>query len=177
AAGVLTFGPVSHQYLDNPASDSGFAITATLTDEDDNSGSGSTAVAVNNVAPANVQLSLSPATINENDSTSLSGSFTDPGTLDTHTVLIHWGDGSADTTLNLAAGILSFSTSHQYLDNPAGGTYAITATSTDKDGASGSGGTSVTANNVTPANLLLSLSATGINVNDSTLLSGTFTDP
>ncbi|TMQ31844.1 MAG: hypothetical protein E6K70_21825 [Planctomycetota bacterium] len=177
AAGVLTFGPVSHQYLDNPASGSSFAITATITDEDDNSGSGSTAVAVNNVAPANVQLSLGLAAINENDSTSLSGSFTDPGTLDTHTVLIHWGDGSADTTLNLAAGILSFSTSHQYLDNPAGGTYAITATSTDKDGASGSGGTSVTVNNVAPANLLLSLSATGINVNDSTLLSGTFTDP
>ena len=33
----------------------------------------------------------------------LSGSFTDPGTQDTHTVMIAWGDGSTNTTLNLAA--------------------------------------------------------------------------
>ena len=38
-----------------------------------------------------------PGTINENDSTALSGSFTDPGILDTHTVAINWGDGVTDT--------------------------------------------------------------------------------
>ena len=32
----------------------------------------------------------------------LTGSFTDPGTLDTHTVVINWGDGSPNTILTLA---------------------------------------------------------------------------
>ena len=36
---------------------------------------------------------------------------------DTHTVTIKWGDGSSDTTLNLAAGQFSFSTTHQYKDD------------------------------------------------------------
>jgi len=40
------------------------------------------------VAPASV--TLSATTINENQSTTLSGSFTDPGTLDTHVVVIKW---------------------------------------------------------------------------------------
>ena len=32
--------------------------------------------------------------IDENGSVTLSGSFADVGTLDTHTVLIDWGDGT-----------------------------------------------------------------------------------
>ena len=64
----------------------------------------------------------------------LSGSFTAPGVLDTHTVVIAWGDGSANTTLNLAASVLTFSTTHQYLDNQSGNApYNISATLTDKD--------------------------------------------
>jgi len=178
AADVLTFGGVSHQYLDNPASGSSYAVSVTVTDKDNGSGTGSTNVTVNNVAPANVQLSLSASNINENDSTTLSGSFADPGTLDTHTVVINWGDGSAATTVNLAAGALSFSgVSHQYLDNPAGGSYAIIATVTDNDGASGSGSTSVTVNNVAPANLQLTLNPATISENGSTTLNGSFTDP
>src|SRR2546421_2514331 len=54
-------------------------------------------VTVNNVAPNNVNLSLSADTIDENQSTTLSGTFTDPGTLDTHVVTIDWADGSAPT--------------------------------------------------------------------------------
>src|SRR5207244_2419552 len=100
AAGILTFSGVSHQYLDDPTGGS-YAINVTVTDNDGASGSGATSITVNNVAPANVQLSLSATTINENDPTSLSGSFSDPGTLDTHTVVINWGDQNS-TTLNLA---------------------------------------------------------------------------
>src|SRR5207302_1686453 len=84
--------------------------------------------------------------------TSLSGSFADPGTLDTHVVVINWGDGSANTTLNLTAGVTSFSgVSHQYLDNQAADApYTISATVTDKDGAAASGSTQVTVHNVAP---------------------------
>ncbi|TMQ31845.1 MAG: PKD domain-containing protein [Planctomycetota bacterium] len=176
-AGVLSFGPVSHQYLDNLPSGSTYPITATVTDKDKGSGQGNTNITVNNVAPANVQLSLSATAINENDSTSLSGSFTDPGTLDTHAVVINWGDGSSDT-LDLAAGVLNFSNqSHQYLDDPAGGVYGISVTVTDNNNASGLGATSVTVNNVAPSGLQLALSANSIPVNNSVNLSGTFADP
>jgi len=54
-------------------------------------GHGHDAITVYDVPPSNLQVSLTAASINENGSTALSGSFTDPGTLDTHTVLVDWG--------------------------------------------------------------------------------------
>src|SRR5262249_10146859 len=109
---------------------------------------------VNNVAPSNVTLSRSATVINEGSSLTLGGSFADPGTLDTHSAVISWGDGSANTTVNLPAGVLAFSgVGHQYLDNPPGqpqGSFPITVTVTDKDGASASGSTSIQVNNVAP---------------------------
>src|SRR5206468_2734435 len=143
-----TFG-ASHQYLDNKPSNAAYTVSATVTDKDSASGAGSTSVVVNNVAPSGGTLGMSPATISENDSTTVSGSFTDPGTLDTHTVVINWGDASANTTVNLGAGVLTFSAGHKYLDNkPGNAAYTITATVTDKDNASGTGSNSVVVNNV-----------------------------
>jgi Ca2+-binding RTX toxin-like protein len=183
AAGALTFS-AGHQYLDNPAGQAhggSFAIAAVVTDKDGDSGSGSTSVVVNNVAPSGVTLTPSPATINENDSTTVSGSFTDPGTLDAHTVDIVWGDGSADTILNLSAGVLTFSAGHQYLDNPSGqahgGSFAIAAVVTDKDGDSGGGGSSVVVNNVAPVVTSLTGPDPSPGVRGQTLsFAGTFTD-
>lgn len=95
---------------------------------------------VNNVAPSNVSLTATPSVINEGQSTSLSGSFTDPGTADTHTVVINWGDGSANTTLNLGAGVTSFNAPHTYVDDNPSGTssdqYTISVMVADDDGAS-----------------------------------------
>ncbi|MBI4334498.1 MAG: hypothetical protein HY673_24850, partial [Chloroflexi bacterium] len=95
----------SHTGADGPAQN-----TVTITANDGNGGvtSATFSLTINNVAPAGVALTASPAAINENDSTTVSGSFTDPGTLDTHTVAIDWGDGSPVTTLNLAANVLTF---------------------------------------------------------------------
>src|SRR5207253_2693921 len=96
----------------------------------------STSVLVRNIAPANVGLALNPNSINEGESTVLSGSFTDPGRLDSHIVDIHWGDGG-ESIVPLAAGQLTFAgISHQYLDNPSGqphGSYSIVAIVLDKD--------------------------------------------
>lgn len=156
AAGVLTFS-ASHQYLDdNPTgtpSDT-YSVSITVTDDDTGVGTGSSSVTVNNVLPSNVSASSSAPSLNENDTATLSGSFTDPGTLDTHTVVINWGDGSSNTTLSLAAGVLTFSTPHQYLDDNPTGTPSdvntITVIVTDDDTGSGSGTSSVTVNNVVP---------------------------
>ena len=59
--------------------------------------------------PSNLMLNLSASKINEDGTANLSGSFTDTGSADTHTVDINWGDGSSDTILTLSATTLSFS--------------------------------------------------------------------
>src|SRR5207248_3277796 len=115
---------------------------------------------------------------NEGDSTTLTGSFADPGTQDAHTVDINWGDGSADTTLPLDAGTLNFSADHTYQQNPADGSaYTIQVTVSDADGASTSASSPLTVANVAPANLKLGLASTTLNEGDTAALSGMFTDP
>src|SRR5439155_4691506 len=107
AAGALTFA-ASHQYLDdNPTASpsDNYTVTARVTDDDTGSGSGSATVTVNNVAPVVTGLS-GAASVDENGVYALSGTFSDPGTIDTHTVVIDWGRGEGTTTLNLAAGVL-----------------------------------------------------------------------
>lgn len=54
-------------------------------------------VTVVKVAPTNLAWSLNDYDINEGQSTSVSGTFADPGTLDVRTVTINWGDGSPVT--------------------------------------------------------------------------------
>jgi hypothetical protein len=74
-----------------------------------------------NVAPGNISLFPDAWSIPENGSVNLSGVFSDPG-FDAQTVLIQWGDGSPDTTLNLPASAGSFipftAGPHTYLDKP-----------------------------------------------------------
>ncbi len=48
-------------------------------------------------------LSLSATTLPEGGSTTLTGSFTDPGFVDTHTVTINWGDGTPATVVSVPA--------------------------------------------------------------------------
>jgi fibronectin-binding autotransporter adhesin len=135
AAGGQSVSGVSHQYLDELASGS-YPVTITVTDDDGASGTGSTAVMVNNVTPSNLQLKLSAQSIAVNGTIGLSGTFTDPGTLDLHTVVINWGDNSS-STINLGAGVLTFGpASHQYTHS---GIFLIAVTVTDTDPASVSG--------------------------------------
>ncbi len=68
---------------------------------------------------------LAPGTVDENGWTTLTGSFTDPDAGDGHSVVIDWGDGSADTAIAVASG--SFTVGpvwHQYLDDDPSGTGA-----------------------------------------------------
>jgi hypothetical protein len=83
-------------------------VYARIFDKDGGYTDYSTLVTVNNVPPSNLQLHLSAAEISESGGISLSGNFTDPGTLDTHRVTIDWGDGGPADTLDLSAGIVSW---------------------------------------------------------------------
>jgi VCBS repeat-containing protein len=134
--------------------------------------------AVNDV-PSSVTVSPSVASISENGSTTVSGSFTDPDVGQAHTVTIDWGDGSTPTSIPLAAGTFTFSSSHQYLDD------SPTATSSDvktvsvtvSDGtASANASTSVTVNNAAPVITAVTGPINPISKGGSASVSATFTD-
>jgi hypothetical protein len=104
-------------------------VTITGTDSDGASNSTSFGLTVNNVAPS-VAAGADQA-VNDGDTVSISATFTDPGT-DTHTATIDWGDSTVDT-INPATSPVTGS--HVYA---AGGSYTVTVTVTDDDGAPGS---------------------------------------
>ncbi len=109
----------------------------------------------------------------------LYGSFTDPVPQASRTVTIDWGDGTSGnpdtTTLPLAAGVTTFSTSaRQYA---ASGQYIITVSVGDAVGSGPAATLPVTYNDLAPANVALSMPSTPILLNQAFDLSGTFTDP
>jgi hypothetical protein len=125
-------------------------------------------------------LVLSAGSIAEGSPVSLQGAFTDPDVGQAHSVLIHWGDGSPDSTLALDPGVLAFGpVSHTYADADLSGTpagvYAITVTVTDIANASASAGTHVLVTNVAPT--VDPGPGSTINEGATFLSSGSFTDP
>ncbi|QYZ65326.1 MAG: hypothetical protein OI74_04600 [Gammaproteobacteria bacterium (ex Lamellibrachia satsuma)] len=124
----------SHTFVDNGT----YTVTLTVTDSDGGVGNDTLIVAVNNAAPS-VEAGSDQA-INEGDTASFSGSFTDPGTADTHSFEWNFGDGSAPVSGSLIS-------SHVYTDN---GVYTVTLTVIDKDGGVGSDTLTVTVSNVAP---------------------------
>jgi PKD repeat protein len=107
---------------------------------------GSTTVTVLNVAPS-VDAGLD-RTLNEGDSVELSGSFSDPGVLDTHSIEWDFGDGTT------AAG--SLTPSHAYA---SAGVYTLTLTVTDDDGGVGSDSLTLTVQALASQQTVFDLSA------------------
>lgn len=112
---------------------------------------------VANVAPTITGISVSPGTgIDEGGTVSLGGTYTDPGTLDTQTLVIDWGDGTT-TEVAVAAGAETFSADHTYPDDDptatAEDTYEVAITIRDKDGATDSDTASAIVKNVAPGDL------------------------
>jgi hypothetical protein len=117
-----------------------------------------------NAPPVLSNITVNPSIINAGGTTTLSGNVTDGDASDTHLVVINWGDGLLDTTLNLAAGVTSFNANHQYA---AIGNFSIAITATDGHGGSTAGGASITVTTVpdAPSNLTATaVSTTQINL-------------
>ncbi|MBL3599332.1 MAG: PKD domain-containing protein, partial [gamma proteobacterium endosymbiont of Lamellibrachia anaximandri] len=140
-SGSLTPG---HTYADNGV----YTVTLTVTDKDGGVGTDTLTVTVGNVAP--VVAVPAGQTITEGDTVTLpDATFNDAGTGDTHTATVDWGDGTVETaTITQGAGGGSVALgSHAYAED---GSYTVTVTVTDDDGAVGSNSLSVTVNNATP---------------------------
>jgi hypothetical protein len=158
------FDPATGQVLYAPApgyfGPDGFAFTVT----DDATAGGlpltsaaaTVAITVNqaNDPPVLAAPLVTPAVINENDIVTVAGAFTDADPLDAHAITLAWGDGTPDTVLNLAPGVLTYSATHQYLDDlptaTASDVTKVTITADDGNGGTASATTTVTVNNLAP---------------------------
>ena len=125
---------------------------------------------------ANLQLTLDQDPVDEGetaDALTLDGSFTNDS--QAHTVTIDWGDGTANSVINLAQGVFVFSADHTYADNDA---YTVTVT-VEEDATSIQVSDTATAN---VANVAPTLTVVGNQtVDEGSALSipdiGTLTDP
>ncbi len=166
SAGVTGFD-ASHVYADTGT----YSVVLTLADSAGHTVTANASVSPTNVAPVVDSLSFSPGSVVDHQTLTLSGSFTDPGTADTFTLTVEWGDGTSSTD-SLAAGARSFSATHAY---NAAGPVTIKATVADRDTgrSSSSADLVVLSSNHAPANLSLGATASGANV----VVDATFTDP
>ncbi len=150
---------VNHQFADNGT----YIVTLTVANDTGETTQETLTVNVDNVAPVveagDNQITLEGTTVNFN------GNFSDPGILDTHTIEWDFGDGNTTT------GILepTYTYSQQ-------GTYTVTLTITDSDGAATQDILTVTVNNVAP--IITEINGdTNINEGDTANFSATATDP
>ncbi|NOZ39159.1 MAG: hypothetical protein GXP24_02895 [Planctomycetes bacterium] len=151
------FFTLSHQYLDdNPTSTPSDinTIKVSIFDAAGQSASATTRVTVKNVAPTNLVLVPTRATIFENQTAELALLFRDVGTLDTHTVQVDWGDGSAIEQFEGVSPASPLLLSHQYLDDDPTATlsdvYQVKVTVIDDDGGQKTATTPVHVLNVSP---------------------------
>lgn len=121
-----------------------------------------------NVAP--VVEAGADTSINEGDTLSGSGSFTDSDS-STWTATVNYGDGSPSLAIFLNSD-KSFSLSHTYAND---GSYTITVTIIDDHEASGSDTAKVTVNNLAP--VVDAGSDLTANEGETVTFSGSFTDP
>ncbi len=110
--------------------------TVTITADDGHDGVSATSfdLTVNNVAPVITALTATPVVV-LGASTTLDGSFTDVGVLDTHIVSIDWGDATTSAgTVTEADGSGDFTGQHTYA-LPQSYTIAVTVTDNDSGSA------------------------------------------
>ncbi|MCG8450446.1 MAG: PKD domain-containing protein, partial [Pirellulales bacterium] len=192
----------THQYLDDgvagaahPGANGTLSDTSTIrvTVEDDDAGTGSrtATVEVLNVDPVINILSVLPSSIKETESVTLSGTFSDVGSLDFHSIEIHWGDGLVDGAggslnfMQTASGSGSFLATHTYDDNDTvnpddsakDNIYSIVVTITDDDGGSVTEIFSLTVLNVDPVlEPIAPTDATDVDTNGETTETITFSE-
>ena len=118
--------PSSHTYAQN----GNYTIELTVDDGAGATATATTTVSIGNVAPALTSLACPAAPLAIGSVATIQVSFTDPGIIDTHSVLVEWGDGETSTIADANAG---FATSHAYA---TANVHRVVVTITDSDGGS-----------------------------------------
>jgi hypothetical protein len=109
------------------ANEGSYLVRARVTDKDGGSTTYCQVIKVLNAAPTLSGLTTTASTIGsakQGSVVSLTGSFADPGVLDTHTAVIDWGDGTTSAaSMKESGGKGTLSGTHVY---PVGGIYNVT---------------------------------------------------
>jgi PKD repeat protein len=111
-----------------PDDNGSYVVSLTVTDDDGGTARATSTIVVENVAPTLENVAV-PELASENEPVKLSGEIIDPGTADSFSVEIDWGDGTIDTYQH-APGTSAFEESHSYAN---GGVYTVTVTLADDD--------------------------------------------
>ncbi len=112
--------------------DNGNFVVNVRVSDDGGTATGSTTVIVNNVAPSVGAITAPSSPVPVNTPINTSVNFTDPGTLDTHTAVWDWGDGSTSVgEVNEVNGSGSVTGNHVYI---SAGVYTVMVTVADDDG-------------------------------------------
>src|SRR5437763_3935635 len=173
ANGARDFGPNGLQKSVPYVNDGAVRIVITLNDGL-NATSRFIGTTVLNAAPSMSSFALSSATVDTGHDVTATGAFTDAGAADTHTVTVDWGDGSAATSLNLAAGVSTFTTAaHTYA---AAGDFTVTATVTDNAGATATATATVSVQKPNQAPSVVSFDVTAGSEGGTSTLALTFAD-
>ena len=132
--GYGPFGPAASASC--PTTDDGTrAVGGKIRDKDAGTNEYTAAVRVDNVAPTCGPIVAPVAPISVGTPVTATAPFSDPGTADTHTAEMSWGDAtSSAATVTEAGGSGTASASHTYT---AAGVYTLTLTVADDDGGSG----------------------------------------
>ena len=163
STGTVTKGAGTWSWSATRGDDGSVPVTITATDPLGETGSVGFTATWTNVAPSVV---LTPvAAVAEGGTGTLSGSFSDPGWLDSHSVTIDWGTAQGTPggqTVDVTPGgpgavTATFTASYTYGDN---GSYPISVTVTDDDGGSVNGAGTATVTNVAPTATLDTTGAT-----------------
>jgi len=158
--GVVYAGGTGAAFNFTPNDNGTYVVSLTVTDDDGGIGIDSETIVVLNVAPT---VDAGPdRTVDEGTIISFSGSFSDAGPADTHMVTWSFGDGGT------ASGTLA--PTHAYADN---GSYTVTLTVTDDDGAATTDRLTVMVNSVAPVVTIDTLTT----LDTSPQLTGTVNDP
>jgi len=130
-----------------------------------------------NLVPPTVN-SISDVTINEGDTYTATGSFTNSNAnASSWTATVDYGDGGGAQSLTLNPD-KTFSLSHLYKDNQTNNApYTLTVAVTDNQGEIGFGTAQVTVNNVAPTPGAITAPSSPVQVNTAMTASANFTDP
>jgi len=141
-----SFTVLPHLYTDDTlcGDDNICNVIVTVTDDDLGEDSASVDVTVNNVAPT---ASTAPTAVNLNDGDTLtqSGSFTDPGVDTWDTSTVDYGEGAGTEPLAISGKTFNLSNVYESV-----GVFTVTVTVTDDDGESGQATIQVTVTNALP---------------------------
>jgi hypothetical protein len=178
-AGIATVAPASAATPTITGVDDGQAtLTLNVSDDADSDpeGTATANVTVSNVAPT-VSAGTASISVNEGSSFTNTVTYTDPGTLDTHTSSVSFGDG---TTASPSPAGGNVAVTHTYADDEAGqadDVYTVNVNVTDDDGGAGTTSFPVTVNNVAPTVTAISAPLSPVALGSTVTASSSYSDP